>query len=48
MRPDVSSANVLELIAGSTLVATTIRPLDDLGPDWVESVVDIIMRGISR
>ncbi len=48
VRPDVSSATVLELIAGSTFVATAIRPLDDLGPEWVESVVDIIMRGISR
>ena len=48
VRADVASATVLELIAGSTFVATAIRPLDDLGPEWVESVVDIIMRGISR
>ena len=47
VRADVSSANVLELIAGSTFVATAIRPLDELGPDWVESVVDIIIRGIA-
>ena len=47
VRADVSSDNVLELIAGSTLVATGIRPLDELGTDWVESVVEIIIRGIA-
>jgi AcrR family transcriptional regulator len=47
VRPDVQSSTVLELISGSTFVATAIRPLDDIGPDWVEGVVDIIMRGIA-
>jgi hypothetical protein len=47
VRPDVQSSTVLELIAGSTFVATAIRPLDEIGPDWVESVVDLIMRGIA-
>ena len=47
VRAGVDSATVLELIAGSTFVATAIRPLDDLGPDWVEGVVDVIIRGIS-
>ena len=47
VRPDVRSSTVLELIAGSTLVATIIRPLDDIGEDWVDDVVDVILRGIS-
>jgi AcrR family transcriptional regulator len=47
VRPDVQSATVLELIAGSAFVATAIRPPDQLGPDWVGHVVDIIVRGIA-
>jgi AcrR family transcriptional regulator len=47
VRPGVRSSTVLELIAGSTLVATIIRPLDEIGPDWVDDVVDVIFRGIA-
>ena len=47
VRADVPSSTVLELIAGSTFVATATRPLDAIGADWVESVVDVIMRGIA-
>jgi AcrR family transcriptional regulator len=47
VRPDVQSSTVLELIAGSTFVATAIRRTDELGPDWVEHIVDIIVRGIA-
>jgi len=47
VRAGVQSSTVLELIAGSTLVATILRPRDDIGPDWVEDVVDVIVRGIS-
>ena len=47
VRADVQSSTVLELIAGSTFVATAIRPLDEIGPDWVDDVVDLIMRGIA-
>jgi len=47
VRTGVQSSTVLELIAGSTLVATILRPRDDIGPDWVEDVVDVIVRGIS-
>jgi hypothetical protein len=43
----VQSSTVLELIAGSTFVATAIRPRDELGPAWVDSVVDVILRGIA-
>ena len=41
------SATVLELIAGSTFVATAVRPLDELGPAWVDEVTDVIVRGIT-
>lgn len=47
VRPEVESSTVLELIAGSTLIATTIRPIDDTGSDWVDRIVDVIVRGIS-
>ena len=47
VRAAVRSTTVLELIAGTTLVATIIQPLDSIGPDWVEDVVEIIMRGIA-
>lgn len=46
-RADVASSTVLELIAGSTLIATAIRPLDDTGPEWVDRMVDVIIRGIA-
>lgn len=47
VRAGVPSSTVLELIAGSTFVATALRPLDEIGTDWVDDVVDIIMRGIT-
>ena len=47
VRVGVQSKTVLELIAGSTFVATVINPADDLGPGWVDEVVEIIMRGIA-
>jgi AcrR family transcriptional regulator len=47
VRADVQPRAVLEIIAGSTLVATLVRPLDEIGADWVEGVVDLVMRGIA-
>jgi AcrR family transcriptional regulator len=47
VRADVQSSTVLELIAGSTFVATAIRPRDEIGTDWVDRVVDIIVAGIA-
>ena len=47
VRAGVQSSTVLELIAGSTFVATAIRPLDQIGPAWVDDVTDLIMRGIA-
>ena len=42
---DLQSDTVLELIAGSTFVATAIRPHDELDGHWIDSLVDIIARG---
>ena len=47
VRADVQPSTVLEIIAGSTLLATVVRPFDELGPDWIEDVVELIMRGIT-
>ncbi len=47
VRADVQPSTVLELIAGATFVATAIRPPHDLGAEWVERVVDIIVGGIA-
>jgi AcrR family transcriptional regulator len=47
VRAGVQPSTVLELIAGSAFVATAIRPLADIGPAWVEDIVDVIMRGIA-
>jgi len=48
VRADLQPSTVLEVIAGSTMVATVIRPLDELGSDWIEDVVDLILRGIAK
>ena len=47
VRADVQSSTVLEIIAGSTLLATVLRPHDDLDQDWIGGVVALIMRGIT-
>ena len=47
VRSDVQPSTVLELIAGSTFVATAVRPRSELGPAWVEGVVDIVLGGIT-
>jgi AcrR family transcriptional regulator len=47
VRADVQPSTVLELIAGSTFVATAIRSLDEIGPEWFDQVTDLIMRGIT-
>lgn len=46
VRANVESSTVLELIAGSTFVATAIRPLHEIGSAWIDDVVDLIVRGI--
>jgi AcrR family transcriptional regulator len=47
VRAGVQASTVLELVAGATFVATAIRPPDQLGPPWIEDVVDVIMHGIA-
>ncbi len=47
IRADVQSSTVLELIAGATLVATAVRPREELSAEWVKRVADIIVDGIA-
>ena len=47
VRADVKTSTVFELIAGTAFVATAIRPLDTVDAEWIEDVVDLIMRGIT-
>jgi AcrR family transcriptional regulator len=47
VRPDAESSTVLEIIAGSTFVATAIRPGIKLDAAWVDRVVDVILGGIA-
>lgn len=47
VRSDVEPSSVLELITGAAVVASGIRPQDELGAEWVERIVDIVIRGIA-
>jgi hypothetical protein len=47
VRADVRSSTVLEIIAGSTFIATVLRPGEQIDPEWVEVVVDLIVQGIA-
>lgn len=47
VRRGVEASAVLEIIAGSTFVATAIRPREELDAGWVDRVVDVIMVGIA-
>lgn len=47
VRADLDPSTVLEIIAGSTMVATILRPLDEPGAEWIEDVVELILRGIA-
>jgi AcrR family transcriptional regulator len=46
VRAGVAPQTVLELIAGSTLIATATRPTAEIGPKWIDDLVDLIMSGI--
>ena len=47
VRAGVRPETVLDLIAGSTFIATATRPAAEIGPEWVDEVTDLIMRGIA-
>jgi AcrR family transcriptional regulator len=47
VRRGVEASIVLEIIAGSTFVATAIRSRDELDAGWIDRVVDVIMAGIA-
>ena len=47
VRADVKTSTVFELIAGTAFVATAIRPLGAVDDEWIDDVVDLIVRGIA-
>jgi AcrR family transcriptional regulator len=47
IRADVEASTVLEIIAGSTLVATALRTSAELDDAWVGRIVDVIVSGIA-
>ena len=48
LRPGVDSSVVIELVGGAALMALLTRPPDDLGEQWVQSTVSVLMEGIAR
>jgi AcrR family transcriptional regulator len=47
IRSDVKPSTVLELIAGTALVATATRPSGAIDDTWIDAIVDLILRGIA-
>lgn len=47
VRGDVKASTVFELIAGTAFVATAIRPRHAVDDEWIDDVVDLILRGIT-
>lgn len=48
IRDGVDSVAVIEMIGGPVLLAMLIRPDEPLGEGWVDSVSDMIFRGLAR
>lgn len=47
VRDDLTSTTVLEVIAGATLLATVLRPLDAIDDVWIDDLVELVMHGIA-
>lgn len=47
VRDDVQATTVFELIAGTAFVATAIRPPGAADADWIDGIVEVILRGIA-
>ena len=45
-RPDIEPDVLLDVIGGATLMALTLRPGRALDDQWVDDVVDLLMRGV--
>jgi AcrR family transcriptional regulator len=48
VRRDVTPSLVFELIAGTAFIASATRPPGGVDDGWIDDVVDLIMRGITR
>lgn len=46
VRADVKASTVFEVIAGTALIAAATRPPGAIDDDWIDEVVDLIIRGI--
>ena len=47
VRPGVRSAVVFELMSGAAVIAAISRPAGVIDEEWVDDVVDLILRGIA-
>jgi AcrR family transcriptional regulator len=47
VRRDVRAATVFELVAGTAFIATATRPAGNVEDEWIDEVVDLILRGIA-
>lgn len=46
VRPDVATADLIEVLAGTTFMAMLTRPTA-IGEAWVQRIADVITKGIS-
>ncbi len=47
VRPDVAATTLLDLISGSAFMAAVVGPTERIDDQWIDQVVDVIMRGIA-
>jgi hypothetical protein len=47
VRPDVRPATLIDLISGSAFLATAVGPPDRIDDQWIDEVIDLIVRGIT-
>ncbi len=47
VRSDVRPTTLLDMIAGSAFLASVVGPRDRIDKEWIDEVVDLIMRGIT-
>ncbi|HEX3795991.1 MAG TPA: TetR/AcrR family transcriptional regulator [Acidimicrobiales bacterium] len=47
VRSDVSPATLLDMISGSAFLATAVGPPERIDSQWIDEVIDLIMRGIA-
>jgi AcrR family transcriptional regulator len=47
IRADLQAATLLDLISGSAFMAAVVGPAERIDDQWIDQVVDIIMRGIA-